>query len=113
MKKAVLSLAIFTFTVASAASNMFHFTLSEPASVNATQLKPADYKIQMEGDKAIFTTGKTVIEVPAKMETSDRKFDSTQVDIDTASGQPKLREIRIGGTKTRIVFPNASTPTGY
>jgi hypothetical protein len=108
MKKLVVMFATLALALASAAEKTYHITLNEKASVNGTQLQPGDYKVQVEGDKAILKIGKTVIEVPAKVETADRKYDTTQLAIHSANSQATLTEIRIGGTTTRIVFSGAS-----
>lgn len=104
MKNVLLMFATLALAVVSAADKTYHVTLNEPASVNGTQLQPGEYKLQLEGDKAILKIGKTVVEAPAKVETADHKFDSTQVAIQSAGSKPTISEIRIGGTTTRIVF---------
>jgi thiamine pyrophosphokinase len=109
MKKVLIAFATLALAVASAASKTYHVTLSEPATVNGTQLKPGDYKVQVEGDKAILTIGKTVIEAPAKVETSDRKYDSTQVSIEKVNNRSTINEIRVGGTNTRIIFAGGTS----
>lgn len=108
MKKLLVIFATFALALASAADKTYHVTLSEPATVNGTQLQPGDYKVQLEGDKAIFKIGKTSVEAPAKVETADHKYDTTQVAIDRANHQSKISEIRIGGTKNRVIFSGAS-----
>lgn len=53
----------------------------------------------------MLVSGKKQIEIPAKMETNGKKFDTTLVVIDgTGSSRPALQEIDFGGTTTRIVF---------
>jgi hypothetical protein len=111
MKKFLIMFATLAIAVASAAEKTYHVTLNEPASVNGTQLKPGEYKVQMEGDKAILKLGKTVIEAPARIQTADHKYDTTSVNISNASSQPTLTEIHVGGTTTRIVF-GAGIPAG-
>lgn len=109
MKKLVLLFSTLALTVASAAENTYHFTLQEPASVNGTTLKPGDYKIQVEGDKAIVKDGKkTVLEAPAKLETVEHKYSATAVDLDNVDNKARISEIHVGGTKTRIVFSNGA-----
>lgn len=108
MKKLVVTFATLALALASAAEKTYHVTLSEPTSVNGTQLQPGDYKVQMEGDKAVFKMGKTVVEAPAKVENAEHKYSTTQVAIDSAGKQSKINEIRIGGTNTRIVFSGSS-----
>jgi hypothetical protein len=109
MKKLLVVFATLALAVVSAADKTYNVSLNEPASVNGTQLKPGDYKLQVEGDKAVLKMGKkTVVESPAKVETAEHKFDTTSVTIDSSNNQAKISEIRIGGTNTRIVFSGAS-----
>ena len=108
MKKIMLAVATFALT-ALAASNTYHVTFDEAAWINGTQVKPGDYRVQVEGDKAVLKSGKNVIEAPVKLETADHKFASTGVVMDS---KQKVQEIQIGGTKERIVF-QAGSPTGF
>lgn len=108
MKKLIVLFAVVALSVASAAEKTYKFTLQEPATVNGTQLKPGDYKVQVEGDKATLKMGKTVIETPAKLETAQRKFSSTTVDLDSVNSKARISEIHVGGTTTRIVFSNGT-----
>jgi hypothetical protein len=108
MKKIMFAVATLALT-AFAASNTFHVTFDEAAWINGTQVKAGDYKLQIEGGKAVLKSGKTVVEAPAKLETADHKFPSTGVVVDS---KQKVQEIQIGGTNDRIVFQTGS-PTGY
>jgi hypothetical protein len=106
----MLTFAIIALGAASAAPapKTLHMTLGEQAWVGGNELQPGDYKIEMQGDKAMLIFGKKKIEVPAKMESNDKKFDTTLVFVNQAGTRPTLQEIDFGGTTTRIVF---STPT--
>jgi hypothetical protein len=109
MKKLLLTFATIALAVASAASNTFHVTLAEPAWVGATQLKPGEYKLQVEDGKAMFKVGKNVVEVPAKLQAGDHRYDNTAVRIDRAGDKPKLVEILVGGSNSKIVFGGSGT----
>lgn len=87
---------------ASAAS--YSVTLFQPSVVSGTELKPGEYKLTIEGDKATITKGKEKVEATVKMETADTKFSSTSVRYSDQSGKMKVQEIRLGGTTTRVVF---------
>jgi hypothetical protein len=95
-----LSLATLVLGAAAIAASSYDVKLYAPVSIGATNLKAGDYKVEMQGDKAVFKSGKNVIEVPATMGTSDQKFGFTSL-LTTDS---KLREIDLGGTKSKIVF---------
>ncbi|MGH7973602.1 MAG: hypothetical protein ACREIC_33205 [Limisphaerales bacterium] len=106
MKKLVFAFATVALAAASAASNSFNLTIYQPTWVEGTQLKPGDYKVQMQGDKAVIKSGKNAIEVPVKVETAGQKYNSTAIRVDS---NQKLEEIRVGGTSTRILFPAAAS----
>ncbi|PWU05960.1 MAG: hypothetical protein C5B47_08240 [Verrucomicrobia bacterium] len=90
--------------VASAAGS-YQVTLYAPGVVNGSELKAGEYKLQVEGDKAILRQGKVKTEANVKVEDLDKKVSSTTVKY--VNGQ--IAEIRLGGTKTKLVF--AGTPS--
>jgi hypothetical protein len=97
--KMMFGIGVFALGVASAASG-YSVKLYEPLMVGTTELKPGDYKVEMEGDKAVFKMGKTTIEVPATMATSEKKFASNSV---SADGK-QLIEIDFAGTTAKMLF---------
>lgn len=104
-----LAFATFALAVASAAPNTYHITLDNAAWVGSTQLKAGEYKIHVEGDKAIITLGKKdVAEVPVKVEQGDHKVMSNQIFMKTDNNRQQVQEIRIGGTTTRLVLQKAN-----
>jgi hypothetical protein len=109
MKKILFSLTTFALAVASASSNNFHLTLSDPTWVGSTQLKPGDYKVQIEGNKAMLKADGKAVEAPVKVETAEKKYGATSIDTKSVANKPQLQEIHVGGTNTRIVFQTAGT----
>ena len=71
--KVLLCLVTFSLAIASAASNSFNVTLTNAVWVSGTELKAGEYKLVMSGDKAVFTRGKVVVEVPAWHKSADRR----------------------------------------
>ena len=105
LTKVIFSLATVALGVASAASS-YTVKLYDPMWVGTTQLKAGEYKVEMQGNKAVFTTGKTVVEVPATLGTSDAKYKTTSF----TSVDKKISEIDLGGTTSKIVIsPDAAT----
>jgi hypothetical protein len=88
--------------VASAAT--YNVTLFQPSVVAGKDLKAGDYKVTVDGDKAVISMGKQKVEASAKMETADSKFSSTSVRYTTEDGKMKIQEIRLGGTNQKVVF---------
>jgi hypothetical protein len=105
MKKILLSFATVALAVASAAQT-HRVTLFQPSVVAGTELKPGEYKVTVEGDKATLTSGKTSVSANVKTETADSKFSSTTVRYSNGDGKYTVQEIRLGGTTTKVVFEN-------
>lgn len=83
-------------------------------NVGTTQLKAGEYQILIHRDgaepKVVFTPvgSSDSIEVAAKVESADKKYDATQIHSKDVKGIQQISEIRIGGTKLRIAFPEGS-----
>ena len=105
--KIMLAFSVFALGVASAASG-YHVTLGSPIWAGATELKPGEYQVQVENGKAIFKSKKNTVEVPAKMETANSKFQTTALNSANSGGKEKLEAIEIGGTTTRIVIGSSA-----
>src|SRR5262245_61931454 len=103
LTKVMLCLGTLALSVANAASSK-SVNLTSSVWVGDTQLKPGQYKVELVGDKAMFKSGKNVVEVPAKLETVDRKFADTSVETTDS----KVKEVRLGGTNTKIVLKSGS-----
>jgi hypothetical protein len=100
-----LSLATLGLAVASAASS-YNVKLGTATWVGETKLNAGDYNVQIVGDKAVFKSGKTTVEVPATVETNPKKFSMTSTHVMDS----KMQEIDLGGTATKIMF--GSTAAG-
>ncbi len=105
MKLSTLVVCLGTMAMAIAAASSFRVTLFEKAAVAGTELKPGDYKVDLNGETARFTLGnKMMVEARVKVETDSNKFDKTSVRYANAGGKYTVQEIRLGGTSTRLVF---------
>ena len=105
MKKLFLSFATAALVVASAASS-HTFRMYRPATVGGSELKAGEYKIDVQGDKAVIRQGKTSVEAAVKVESVPDKIASTSIRYDTTDGKFRIQEIRLGGTTTKLVFQN-------
>jgi len=110
-----LAFSVFALGAAIAASG-HNVTLTSPLWVGGTELKAGDYQVQVENGKAVFKSNKNkkdTVEVPAKMETANSKFQTTSLSSSTSGGKEKLEAIELGGTNTRIVMsPSAGSSAG-
>jgi hypothetical protein len=107
MKKLMLGACVFALGIATAAST-YHVKIADPTWIGTTELKPGEYEVKVDADKVTFKQGKNVIAVSAKIETNASKFSDTQMDIKTENGQAKLRELDLGGTKSKIMLTDAT-----
>lgn len=106
LKKLVCGFAFAAMAVLSAAGS-YSVTFYDPVVVNGTTLKPGDYKLEVKENTAIIKQGKVMTEAPVKIENSDQKFLTNTVRLDGA----QLDEIRLGGTRTRLIFDKKSSAT--
>lgn len=91
--------------LAVASARSYTVSLFEPTLLGSTELKPGDYKIEVNDQTATIRNGKVRTESPVKVEEGDAKFAVTVVRyVHAADGKVHIQEIRIGGTKTKLVF---------
>ena len=102
MKRFILSFAVLALAAASAET--YRVTLHQPSVVKGKELKAGEYKINVTDQKVVIVNGKNNIEVPAKVENGEQKFSSTTVRYAAEGGKYAISEIRLGGTRTRLVF---------
>jgi VCBS repeat-containing protein len=97
-------LALCSLTIASAKN--YELTLSSVTKVGTLQLKPGQYTLKVDGDKAVFTYLETSKQftTQVKVEATDKKFDTTRVDASKADGVDVVKDIELGGSKTRLEF---------
>jgi hypothetical protein len=81
-----------------------HVTLTQPVVIAGTALKAGDYRLLIGDAKVTFGIDKQAFDIPVKIETAPKKFDETQVQYVVAGSQTVVKEIGIGGTKTRLIF---------
>ena len=108
-KKIILSFA----TLALALSAETHrLTLFQPTTLNGKELKPGDYKVEVKDSKAVISRGKEIVESAVRVENTDAKYGATSVRYVKGEGKMNLQEIRLGGTKTTLVFGEATNVGG-
>ena len=102
LKRFVLAFGIFALAVTSAAT--YKVTLVQPSLVNGTELKAGDYRLNVQNDKVTMVNGKLSVEVPVKIENVPQKYDANAVRYSDEGGKVTISEIRLGGTKTKLIF---------
>jgi hypothetical protein len=86
----------------------YRITLRSASTIGAMELQPGDYKLFVDTHEPKVQlhhvdSGK-ITELEAKVETGDRKFDNTAITSDRSGGANRIKEIRIGGSKTLVTF---------
>ena len=105
----LLMLATLGFLAATAnadPSKSYRITLREVAKIGTVELRPGNYTLVFDAPKVRLTeldSGRAV-ELEAKIESVDKKFDTTEIHSTQADGVRTIYEIRLGGSKTRIDF---------
>jgi hypothetical protein len=102
MKRLLFSFVLAGLAVASAKT--YTVNLFQSAMVGTTELKPGEYKVEVVDQKAVIRNGKIESQAPVKVETGEAKYDTTTVRFSNADGKMHVQEIRLGGTKTKLVF---------
>ena len=97
-------LAISSLTLANAKT--YEISLAGPTKAGNITLKPGQYRLKVDGNTATFTFVETSKQftTPVKVETSDKKFDDTRVDANKDGGTDVIKDIELGGTKTKLEF---------
>lgn len=108
--KLVLCFATAALAIGSAAN--YNITLFQPTTINGKELKEGDYKLELNDHTAVIRQGKTAVEADVKTETVDKKYGSTSVKYVVTNGKNNVQEIRLGGTKTKLVFEAGRTASG-
>ncbi len=108
MTKFILAFTILALVAAVAGTvtggPSYKVTLLQPSVVKGTELKPGEYKLTLLGDKVSLERNKVTVDVSATIETVEKKFESTAVQFAEKDGKAVISEIRVGGTKTKVVF---------
>jgi hypothetical protein len=103
-KKFLLAIAVAGLAIASAKTKAYSIQLYEPAMLGNTTLTPGEYKVEVDGDKAMVRNGKIQSEAPVKVESADTKYNTTSVRFSNADGKMHIQEIHVGGSRTKLVF---------
>jgi hypothetical protein len=106
IKRFVLAFAILGLAAANAAT--YRVTFSQPSKVEGKELKAGEYRLNVENSKLTIVKGKESVEVAVKVQTGATKFDSTAVRYTGAGDKVSIKEIRLGGTKTTLLFEEQS-----
>jgi hypothetical protein len=102
VKKTLAVLFAIGISVASAATS-YRVSLSKPTTINGTELKPGDCKVEIEGDKVVIKQGKTSVESNVTVENAAQKYAFTSVGYE-ADNATQVHDIRLAGTTLKLTF---------
>ena|ERR1022692_755480 len=104
MRKTILLILVVLALAGMASAKSFSVKLFQPSVVGAAELQPGDYKLDVTESKVVIRNGKQSAEANVKVETVNEKYSSTVIRYENAEGKPRIQEIHLGGTKTKLVF---------
>ena len=106
LTKFVIAFSILALVAvfAGTAPAVAHVTLARPALLSGTALPAGDYRLLIGDGKVTFNLDKKSFEITAKVETASKKFEITEVAYDESTPKVSVKEISLGGTKTRLIF---------
>ncbi len=104
LKKVFFLTAIFLLSLSVASAKTFTVKLHQASVVEGKELKPGNYKVQLTDSTLTITNGKETVETAVRTEEAAERFSTTSVRYTDADGKMKIREIRVGGTNTKVVF---------
>jgi hypothetical protein len=102
-----LAFFAMTFAVAAAlgaSSSAYRINLDKPAMVSGAELKPGEYRLEVNGDRVTISNKKTTVDASAQVENAGDKFRATTMCCIGDDGKYNLQEIRIGGTNQKILL---------
>jgi hypothetical protein len=96
--------ACISMGLAAGAESRYTVTIGEQAEIGAQSVKPGEYRVEVEGNKATLKGAGKSVETGVRVVEGDAKFPRTSVRYSVAGGKYRLEQIQIGGTKTTLVF---------
>ncbi len=112
MTKQLFLIPLFIAVAGFANAAVFKVTIAQAVMIDGKELKPGDYKVEVNDTTAVIRNGKDSTEVKVKTENNDRKYDSTTVRCTQDGAKYNLQEIHVGGTKTKLVFDSPKSANG-
>lgn len=106
MKSFVLAGVLALSTLSLASAKTYEITLAGPTKAGNVQLKAGQYLLKVNGNNATFVTvdgGKNVT-TSVKVVTGEKKFETTVVDASKEGDTSVIKDIELGGSKTKLEF---------
>ena len=100
------TLGLLVATANADPSKSYRITIGDATKIGTAELRPGNYTLVFDAPKVRLTeldSGK-VVELEAKIESVDKKIETTEIHSQQVDGVRRINEIRLGGSKTRIDF---------
>ena len=107
MLKRIATLSAFALSLSLGASDS-QLNLDKAAMIGGSEVKAGTYKVQVNGNKATLRNGKTSVEADVTVENASSKYAKTTACCLDADGKYHLKEVRLGGTATKLLFKDKS-----
>lgn len=104
---AVGALGLFAGSAAADSPKSYSLRLTTAAAIGAHEFTPGDYKVLMHSHdaKVVISDNKgNDVELEAKVQAVDRKFEYTSTRVATVDGVRRILEIRFAGSKAALLF---------
>ena len=98
-----IAVAFLTVALVLASAKSHTVNLFQPAVLAGTELKAGEYKLEINGDKIQFKSGKLQVEAGVTVENGSQSYRATTLRLEDSGGRLHIKEIRLGGTSTRLV----------
>jgi hypothetical protein len=110
-RTAVVICTILGLSIAAAKKGpkTYEINLREPAAVGTVQLPPGDYRIHLDGGKAVFNAEEShqSMETAVVVHNAATKYDETSITMTKGKdGGDRIEEITLHGTNMKLDFPN-------
>lgn len=87
-----------------ACAKTYWVTFYIPSAVAGVQLKPGEYRLDLDGSQVTLKNGKIVAQSEVKVKENGEKYKSTSVRCLNGDGRCRIQEIRLGDTNLKLVF---------
>ncbi len=99
-----IALVFLSLALAVASAKTYTVRVLQPAVFAGAELQAGEYKIEVNGDKVALKGGKTSVETSVSVQNTDSRNQSTTLRLEAENGKMHIKEIRLGGTNTRLVI---------
>ena len=105
-------LALVTVTLGSVWAKSYNVSLFQPSVVAGNELKPGEYKLELNGTTMTLKNGSKVVECEVQLENAGAKSSRTTFRVEERNGKYHVQEIRLRGTDTKLILRHPAGAAG-